>query len=192
MMGDGNGNDGSVRKAVISSTFIAAVFTLFGGWYTSCRLERQKTDLSRELETFKIELQNKNAQLEAARASYTNLDARINEFEVALNRYIEAGRAASQNPGSKYMLLTARQWYDDLQERMADVVEAVSGQGVDPSVSAEVDKFLKPISTNLETAQQSPHANPSAVKEYQSSWKRAIEQAKNKIRDAKNRLTSPT
>lgn len=191
-MGDGNGSNGTARKAIISSTVIATVITVLGGLISNCRLERQKTDLSKELEAFKVELQNKNAQLEAARASYTNLDARINEFEVALNRYIEAGRTASQNPGSKYMLLTARQWYDDLRERMADVMEAVHGQGVDSSIVAEFYKFLNPISTNLETAQQSPHANPSAAKEYQVSWKRAIEQAKNKIRDAKNKLTTPT
>lgn len=191
-MGNGNGNDGTVRKAVISSSVIAAVLTVLGGFYTNWRIERQKTELSKELEAFKVELQNKNAQLEAARASYTNLDARINEFEIALSRYLDAGTIASQNPASKYMLLTARQWYNDLQERMADVVEAVRGQGIDSSVGDEVDKFLKPISRNLKTVQQSPHQNPSAVKEYQASWKPAIEQAKNKIRDAKNKLTSPT
>ena len=191
-MGDENGNNGSVRSAVISSTVIAAVFTVIGGWYTSCSIEGQKTELSKELETFKVEVQNKNAQLEAARASYTNVDARINEFEIALKRYIEAGTIASQNPGSRYMVLTARQWYDDLQERMADVYEAVGGLGVDPSVAAEVDKFLKPISINLQKVQQSPQANPSAAKEYQATWKTAIDQAKNKIRDTKSKLTSPT
>lgn len=190
-MTNGNGSNGKWRPALISSTVMAAVVTLFGTLYTNCGLEEQKTELSKELEKFKVELQNKNAQLEAARASYTSLDARINEFEIALSRYIDASTMASQNPGSKYMLLTARQWYNDLQERMADVLEVVRGQGIDPSMVAEVDKFLKPISLNLEKVQRTPHENPSTAKEYETSWKPAIEQAKNKIRDAKNKLTTP-
>jgi hypothetical protein len=190
-MGDDNGEGGTLWKAIISSTVLAAVLTLLGGVYTNARLEKQKTEFGKDLETFKVVLQNKNAQLEAARASYTNLDTRINEFEVALSRYVGAYTMASQNPGSKDLILTARQWYNDLSNRMGDVEDAVGAQGIDASVVAEVDKVLKPISLNLAAAQQSQQVNPSAVRQYNESWKRDIEGIKNKVREAKSKLAAP-
>lgn len=181
-----------MKKAVISSSVIAAVLTLLGGIYTNARLEGQKNEFSKDLEKYKVELQNKNAQLEVARASYIALDARINEFEVALSRYVNASTLSSQNPGSKDMSLTATQWYNDLGDRMGDVVEAVGGQGIEPALSTEVDVVLKPISQNLEAVQKSPQINPNAVKQYKESWKNAIEELKIKIRAAKGKLVVTT
>ena len=191
-MGEGDGEGGGMRKAVISSSVIAAALTLLGGIYTNARLEGQKNEFSKDLEKYKVELQNTNAQLEAARASYIALDARMNEFEVALSRYVNASALSLQYPGSKDLSLTAAQWYNDLSDRMGDVVEAVGGQGIEPSLSTEVDVVLKPISQNLEAVQKSPQVNPIAIKQYNESWKKAIEELKGKIRAAKGKLIVTT
>jgi hypothetical protein len=129
--------------------------------------------------------------LDIARASYNNLEAQLNQFEIALSRYLESSKIAAQNPSSKYILLTARQWYNDLQERMADVVEAAGAQGVDRStVEREVDSFLEPLGKNLRSVERRPHLNPDALRDYEQKWKPAIERAKNNIREARNKLAS--
>jgi len=174
-----------------SSTVVAAMLTAAGAYYTSTRVERLKADVNKDQKRFEIELQNKNAQLEKARASYSKLDDRLNQFEIALDRYVQICALISQKSGSQDLIITARQYYRTLTDKMGDVYEASAGPHIDYSVAVEVDSVLKPVSRNLEKAQQFPHLNQSAVTEYGHDWKQNIIRAKEKIKQAEDKLTAP-
>jgi len=172
--------------SILGSAVIAASVSAVA----NSRLEAFKAEQNKELEKYKLELQNQNSALTKIIAVHSLLAERLDQFSDELNNYVRVVQIASQSGRNGALLQEARRSWTDLSERMAELEEVRKRNAIAPALSEQIDTvLLAPVSRSLATVQQQPHNNPALVRLYNERLRQEISEIRKTIKDAENHLT---
>jgi hypothetical protein len=179
-------NKTTILVGVMSSAVVAAAVTLVG----NARLETYRAEQNRQLEKYKVDLQNENAALNKRISAISTLAERFNGFADELNNYIRVLQIVSRNRPTSSLVQESRRSWSGLAEKMADLNDARKQDSIDHELSEEIDgNLLVPANRNLAAVQRHASQNPDLTALFSAKLGREIVEIKKKIKAAAAKLT---